>query len=100
MGKTKIYKEYDGKIYEAEARETKKMYIVDSYVDSAYWAFGYRKNFCKDEVHLTAIDALDDAITRTHNNLERCKRETNVVISNLMQLKKLKNKLDTTPRKG
>jgi len=97
MEKVKIYAVYDGKIYEAEARETKKMYIVDSYVGSSWEAFGYMSNFYKGDIHLTALDALEDGIAKTQNRLDMYKRTTNTVKSELKQLKKLKKDIDTAP---
>jgi len=94
MEKIKIYAVENGKIYEAEARETPKKYIVDENTSTECWtAFEYKTHFYKDKVYRTALEAVEAKINKKEDSLEMAKRKTHVLNSELGQLKKLKKEL-------
>ena len=97
MEKIKVYTVKNGEICEAEARETPKKYIIDGKNLHLWAAFGYKYHFYKDEVHLTAIGAVEAQIARSERNLEMAKKRIHSINSELWQLKKLKKGLTNTP---
>ena len=102
MEKIKIYALSDGTVYEAEARETKNMYVIDDvdHIDDYNSPFWLRSRLNKDEVYLTPIEAVEDKIKRKESSLELEKRRVHAINSELGQLKKLKNSLENHPYPG
>ena len=93
MEKIKIYTVFNGKVYEAEARETKKMYILDRTELEEWHAFEYKTNFFKDEIFTSPVEAVENDIKRNESSLEMAKRRVHSINSELGQLKKLKKSL-------
>ena len=95
MEKIKIYAVENGKIYEAEARETNQMYIIDDRQGSQDYEspFWLKSRIYKEGAFLTKLDAIEDQIARSERSLEMAKRRTHSINSELGQLKKLKKVL-------
>ena len=97
MEKIKIYTVSDGKVHEAEARETKKSFIIESTSLYALGAFEFRTRFSKDEVNLSPLKAIESEMKRTQRKLQYAKLQIHNMNTELDQLKKLKKSLTNHP---
>ena len=92
MKKTKIYCISNFEVVEAEARETKKMFILDNKDLKVWSAFGYKTNFSKNEVFLSPLEAINSYIKYKENQLEYSKLKIKIINTELDMIKELKKK--------